>query len=203
MDTAHENSLLALLSLYDCLRHWDWMTWKLRPHVTRALSTVSHATLTTLPCTQIWSTAGLGSYSTTHLSTERTCSLSTAAFYQSYVDPFSACIRLHDRPAHFDTKSADLSDEFANDSDDETDDPDSCRPDELRLANFEAFAPRRARHNFASTCFTIDLGAHNVDLAYDLSYHIGRFTISPEISPWMKAEHRVAELVAMESNPLS
>ena len=39
--------------------------------------------------TELWSTAGLGSYSTTHLSTERTCSLSTATFYQSYVDAFS------------------------------------------------------------------------------------------------------------------
>jgi ATP-dependent DNA helicase PIF1 len=30
-DTRHGNAALIDLSLFDCLRHWDWLTWKVRP----------------------------------------------------------------------------------------------------------------------------------------------------------------------------
>jgi hypothetical protein len=30
-DTGNGNAALLSLSLFDCLRHWDWMTWRVRP----------------------------------------------------------------------------------------------------------------------------------------------------------------------------
>ena len=30
-DTRHGNAALLDLSLFDCLQHWDWMTWRVRP----------------------------------------------------------------------------------------------------------------------------------------------------------------------------
>ena len=121
---------------------------------------------------------------------------------QSYIDAFRARVRLHDHPEDFYTDPAVLSDESADDSDDETDDPDGCRPGELPLADFEAFARRGARHDFASTCFVNELGARDFDRAYYWSSHVGRSAISPDVWSKMKAEHPVAQLVATDSSPL-
>ena len=36
-NAANGNAALLDLSLFDCLQHWDWMTWRLRPRASSRL----------------------------------------------------------------------------------------------------------------------------------------------------------------------
>ncbi len=97
-DTAYGNPLLPLLSLYDCLLHWNWVFWKLRSRATPRVINYfprypDDPALATYPdycrvrlmlhhpfvdCADLLSVDG--------------------RVYQSYVDDFRACVRLHQHP---------------------------------------------------------------------------------------------------------
>jgi len=197
-DTRNGNAALLSLSLFDCLQDWDWKTWKVR---SRAPSRV----INYYP----WYSrdAPSPSYSDycrvklmLHHPFVDWVDLLTVdgQLYESYIDAFRACHRLHTHPQDFYTDPE--ADEEASDDSDE--DPEEEVEDEQPLADFEAFARRRPQEDLTRIDLLDSLGSREMDRAYDWSLHVGRYDLSPDIWERVKAENPVAQVVAMDSSPL-
>lgn len=201
-DTANGNAALPGLSLFDCLRNWDWLTWRIRP---RAAARVIN----------YFPRYPKDPKSTTHSDYCRVKLMLHHPFvdwadllsvdghvYGTYTDAFRACSRSH---SHLEDFYTDPDNEDGNtDSDAETegdldfeDGSDTNHP----LADFEAFARRQPREDFTVMELRQEVGIREIDQNYDWSIHVGRYDIDPEIWDQVKAENPVAQVVAMDSSP--
>jgi hypothetical protein len=176
-DTGNGNAALLSLSLFDYLQHWDWMTWRVRPRA-------SPRVINYYPrYSNDQGSPGYSDYCRVKLMLHHPFVdwpdlLSVdGQVYQSFVDAFRACVRLHTHPQDFYTDPAAESD----DSEDDSDDDPQEQPDEHPLADFEAFARRKPWEDFTSIDFIDSLGTRDMDRAYDWSPHVGRYDIPPEV----------------------
>ena len=197
-DTKNGNAALPDLSLFDCLRHWDWLTWRVRsrarPRVInyypRYLNDPESLTYADYCRVRLMLHHPFVDYA----------DLLTVdgQVYGSYIEAFRACYRSHTHPQDFYTDPEPESEA----SDSETDeDPEEQAEDDHPLADFEAFARRRPQEDFTRIDLLDSLGTREMDRDYDWSLHVGRYDISPEIWDQVKAENPVAQVVVMDSSP--
>jgi hypothetical protein len=110
--------------------------------------------------------------------------------YGSYIEAFRACKRLHTHPEDFyNDPEGEVSDSDSDSGDEDLQE----EVDESPLADFEAFARRRPGVDFTACGDLLDsLGSREMDLSYDWSAHIGRYSeIYPEVWGQMKAENPI------------
>src|SRR5208282_1952129 len=176
-DTGNGNAALPDLSLFDCLLHWDWVTWRVRPRA-------SPRVINYYP--QYSNDSGLQTYSDYcrvklmlhHPFTDwADLLLVDSQAYGSYIDAFRACHCSHTHPQDFYTDP----EAECSDSDDESnEDPQEEADNEHPLADFEAFARRRPQEDFTRMDLET-LGTRELDRNYDWSLHVGRYDLSPKI----------------------
>ena len=197
VDTQNGNSALPNLSLFDCLQHWDWLTWKIRPRA-------SPRVINYFPrYSNVPESPDYSDYCRVRLMLhhpfvdwEDLLSVDGQA-YGSYIDAFQACRQSHTHPQDFYTDP----EAECSDSDSESDEDPEEEPDEHPLADFEAFARRRPQEDFTRMDFLDGLGNREIDRLYDWSSHVGRYDISPEIWQQMKDENPIPQVVTVNSSP--
>ena len=197
-DTKNGNAALPDLSLFDCLRHWDWLTWRVRsrarPRVInyypRYLNDPESPTYSDYCRVRLMLHHPFVDYA----------DLFTVdgQIYGSYIEAFRACYRSHSHPQDF---YADPEPESGASDSESDEDPDEQAEDDHPLADFEAFARRRPQEDFTRTDLLDSLGTRGMDRDYDWSLHVGRYDISPEIWDRVKAENPIAQVVVMDSSP--
>ena len=197
-DTRNGNAALPGLSLFDCLQHWDWMTWRVWPRASPRVINyyLRYSNNVDSPTYSDYCRVKLMLH---HPFTDWADLLSVdSRAYGSYIDAFRACIQLHTHPQDFYT---DLEAE-CSDLDDESEDPQEDADDNYPLADFEAFARWRPQEDFTHMDLLDALGTREMDRNYDWSLHVGRYDISPEIWDQIKAGNPITQLVTMDSSPL-
>lgn len=201
-DTANGNAALEGLSLFDCLRNWDWLTWRIRP---RAAARVINyfPRYPKDPKSSTYSDYCRVKLMLHHPFVDwEDLLIIEGQAYESYTDAFRACSQLHSHPEDFYT---DPDTEPGNpDSDADTDDdlgPEDASDSHYPLADFEAFARRRPQNDFTLMDFGDRIGTRDIDRGYDWSTHVGRYNIHPEIWDQIKAENPMAQAVTMDSSP--
>jgi ATP-dependent DNA helicase PIF1 len=193
-DTGNGNAALLDLSLFDCLRHWDWLTWKVRPRASPRVINY-YPRYSSAAESQTYSDFCRVKLMLHHPFVGwEDLLLVDGQVYGSYIDAFRVCHRTHTHPQDFYT---DPEAEYS-DSDDESDDDPQEQVDEHPLADFEAFARRRPQEDFV---YTDLLGARVVDSSYDWSLHVGRYDIAPEVWERVKAENPTAQVVTADPSP--
>jgi hypothetical protein len=176
-DTANGNSALPDLSLFDCLRFWDWMTWKLRPRASPRVINYfpRYPNDSKSPTYSDYCRVKLMLH---HPFTDWTDLLTgEGQTYDSYVDAFRACRQLHTHPQDFYT---DLEAGFP-DSDESEEELELGPEDDHPLADFELFARRRPQEDFTRVDSSGGLGSREVDCQYDWSAHVGRYEVSLDV----------------------
>ena len=197
-DTAHGNAALIDLSLFDCLRHWDWLTWRVRsrarPRVInyypRYLNDPESATYADYCRVRLMLHHPFVDWDDLLVVDNQV--------YGSYIAAFQVCHRSHTHPEDFYT-DPEAEPEV---SDDESDEDPEEQAEEHPLADFEAFARRRPQEDFTRADLLDSLGAREVDRNYDWSLHVGRYGLSSDIWDQVKADKPMAQVVMMDSSPL-
>ncbi|KID81125.1 ATP-dependent DNA helicase PIF1 [Metarhizium guizhouense ARSEF 977] len=198
IDTKNGNAALPDLSLFDCLRHWDWLTWRTRPrarprvinYYPRYPNDPESPTYTDYCRVRLMLHHPFVDYA----------DLFTVdgQHYESYNEAFQACRRSHAHPQDFYTDPE--PDPEASDSESD-EDPEEQAEGDHPLADFEAFARRRPQEDFTRIDLLDSLGVREMDRDYDWSLHVGRYDISPDIWDQVKAENPIAQAVLMDSSP--
>ncbi|EFY93991.1 ATP-dependent DNA helicase PIF1 [Metarhizium robertsii ARSEF 23] len=183
-DTKHGDAALIDLSLFDCLRHWDWLTWKVRPRASPRV--INYYPRLGRPVDGGWSGVWV---------LYRCFSGLSPLAYSP--DAFRACRRSHAHPEDFYTDP----DPESGASDTESDEDSEEQAEDHPLADFEAFARRRPHEDFTRVDLLDSLGSREMDRDYDWSSHIGRYDIPPDIWDQVKAENPIAQAVLMDSSP--
>jgi hypothetical protein len=159
-DTANGNQALPRLSLFECLRNWDWMTWKIRP---RAAARVINyfPKYPKDPKSSLYSDYCRVKLMLHHPFIDWTDLLMVDGWaYGSYIDAFRACSLSHNHPEDFYTDPVN-EDENISDSGTETEGdlgPDDRSDINYPLADFEALARRRPREDFTEMDLGQDIG---------------------------------------------
>ena len=196
-DTKNGNAALIDLSLFDCLRHWDWLTWKVRPRASPRVINY-YPRYSNDPESQTYADYCRVKLMLHHPFVDWDDLLMVDnQVYRSYIEAFQACHRSHTHPEDFYT---DPEAESEGSDDDSDEDPEE-QAEEHPLADFEAFARRRPQEDFTRADLLDSLGAREMDREYDWSLHVGRYDISPEIWDQVKAENPLAQVVVMDSSP--
>lgn len=196
-DTKNGNAALLDLSLFDCLRSWDWLTWRVRPRASRRVINYYPRYLNDPE------SPGYADYCRVRLMLHHPFvdwdDLLTVdhQVYRSYMDAFQACRHSHTHPEDFYTDP----DPESEVSDNESDEDPEEQAEEHFLADFEAFARRRPQEDFTRVDHLDGLGAREMDRDYDWSLHVGRYDISPDIWDQVKAENPIAQVVVIDSSP--
>lgn len=202
-DTQNGNPALPNLSLFDCLRHWDWVTWRVRP---RASPRVIHYYPRYLndPNSPSYADYCRVKLMLHHpfVAWEDLLSVEDQV-YQSYVEAFGACTQLHTHPQDFyaDPEADGEADESDSDSESDEDVEEQALND-YPLADFEAFARRRPQDDFTRIDGLDRLGGREIDCTYNWGLHVGRYNIPPEVWEQVKAENPTTQLVTIDSSPL-
>jgi ATP-dependent DNA helicase PIF1 len=202
VDTANGNIALLGLSLFDCLRNWDWLTWKIRP---RAAARVINyfPRYPKDPRSTTYSDYCRVKLMLHHPFVDWADLLSVnGQAYGSYIDAFRACSQSHSHPEDFYTDPDNEDDN--TDSATETEDdlgPEDGSDTDYPLADFEAFARQRPQEDFTLMDLGQDIGTREIDRDYDWSVHVGRYNIYPEIWDRIKAENPVAQVVTIDPSP--
>jgi hypothetical protein len=198
-DTRNGNAVLPNLSLFDCLQHWDWLTWKIRPRASpRVINYFPR--YSSIPESPDYSDYCRVRLMLHHPFVDWDDLLSVdGQVYGSYIDAFQACRRSHTHPPDFYTDP----EAECSDSDNESDDDPEEEPDEHPLADFEAFARRRPQEDFTRIDLLDGLGSREIDRQYDWSAHVGRYDISPDIWQQIKDENPIAQVVTVDLSPHS
>ncbi|EFY94197.1 ATP-dependent DNA helicase PIF1 [Metarhizium robertsii ARSEF 23] len=204
-DTKHGNAALVDLSLFDCLRHWDWLTWKVRPRASPRVINYYPRYLND-PESPDYSDYCRVRLMLHHPFVDWDDLLMVdGRVYGSYIDVFRACLRSHTRPCR---RSHAHPEDFYTDpdpesgaSDTESDEDSEEQAEDHPLADFEAFARRRPHEDFTRVDLLDSLGSREMDRDYDWSSHVGRYDISPDIWDQVKAENPIAQVVAMDPSP--
>ena len=199
-DTANSNPLLIGLSLFDCLCNWDWMTWRVRPRAAARVINYFPRYLKD-PMSATYSDYCRVKLMLHHPFIDWTdLFVIDGQLYESYIDAFQACSRLHTHIEDFYTDPDHEGDDQDSNSESEEDiDPDDDT--NYPLADFEAFARRRPREDFTLMDPEQDLGTRDIDRDYDWSTHIGRYNIHPGIWDQVKAENPIKQVVSMDPSP--
>ncbi|EXU94545.1 PIF1-like helicase, partial [Metarhizium robertsii] len=198
-DTKHGDAALIDLSLFDCLRHWDWLTWKVRPRASPRVINYYPRYLNDPE------SPGYSDYCRVRLMLHHPFvdwdDLLTVdgRVYGSYIDAFRACRRSHTHPEDFYTDPDPDPESGASDA--ESDEDFEEQAEDHPLADFEAFARRRPHEDFTRVDLLDSLGSREMDRDYDWSSHIGRYDIPPDIWDQVKAENPIAQVVAMDPSP--
>jgi ATP-dependent DNA helicase PIF1 len=198
-DTQNGNTALPDLSLFDCLRSWDWMTWKARPRASLRVINYypRYSNNPDLPSFTDYCRVKLMLH---HPFTDWIDLLTVdGQVYRSYTDAFQACLRsrTHTHPQDFYTDpeaESEGSDESEKEREDLTD-------DDHPLADFEAFARRRPREDFTRTDLLDSLGVREIDRNYDWSLHVGQYNLSSDVWEQVKAENPTTQIITMDSSP--
>ena len=204
VDTANGNIALPGLSLFDCLRNWDWLTWKIRP---RAAARVINyfPRYPKDPKSATYTDYCRVKLMLHHPFVDWADLLSVdGQVYGSYIDAFRVCSQSHSHLEDFYTDPDNEDDNTGSDTDTETQDsldPEDGSDTNYPLADFEAFARRRPQEDFTLMDLGQDIGTREIDRVYDWSVHVRQYNIHPEIWDQMKAEHPVIQVVTMDSSP--
>ncbi|KAK8912682.1 hypothetical protein VCV18_012361 [Metarhizium anisopliae] len=194
IDTNNGNAALPDLSLLDCLRHWDWLTWRNRPRA-RPRVINYYPRYSNDPESPTYADYCRVRLMLHHPFVDYADLLTVdGQVYGSYIQAFQACQRLHTHPQDFYT------DPEASDSESD-EDPEEQAEGDHPLADFEAFARRRPQEDFTRIDLLDSLGVREMDRDYDWSLHVGRYDISPDIWDQVKAENPIAQAVLMDSSP--
>jgi ATP-dependent DNA helicase PIF1 len=183
------------VTLFDWIQLWDWGKWKLQP---RARPRV----INYYPCYSN-NTEGpaYGDYCRVKLMLyylfqgwDDLLTVDNQA-YRLYIDAFKACKCSYTYPEDFYTDlEADTDDESNKDLVEDA-------TDETPLADFETFARRRLYEDFTCIDLSDNLGSREMDLQYDWSAYIGRYTIGTEVWDQIKAENWAVQEVTVDSSP--
>ena len=191
---------IATLSLFTCLRSWDWSKWKVRPRAKpRVINYYPlYSNESTSPAFTDYCRVKLMLH---HPFTAWDDLLTIDnQVYRSYTEAYSACKRLHDHESDFynDVNPEPDAGEEEEDSDTEPD----LEEDNTVLGDFEILARRRPNHDL-SQINTDTLGSRPIDQAYNWSIHIGRYTIRHDIWAQIKACNPALQTVTVNSDPES
>ncbi|KID81041.1 ATP-dependent DNA helicase PIF1 [Metarhizium guizhouense ARSEF 977] len=198
IDTNNGNAALPDLSLFDCLRHWDWLTWRNRPRA-RPRVINYYPRYPNDPESPTYADYCRVRLMLHHPFVDYTDLLTVdGQVYGSYIQAFQACRRSHTHPQDFYTDPE--PDPEASDSESD-EDPEEQAEGDHPLADFEAFARRRPQEDFTRIDLLDSLGVREMDRDYDWSLHVGRYDISPDIWDQVKAENPIAQAVLMDSSP--
>ncbi|KAH8654651.1 hypothetical protein BGZ60DRAFT_508337 [Tricladium varicosporioides] len=202
-DTANGNQARPHFSLFDCLRNWDWMTWRIRP---RAAARVINyfPKYPKDPESTLYSDYFRVKLMLHHLFVDWTDLLVVdGRAYGSYIDAFRACSLSRNHPEDFYT-GPDKEDDDTSDSETETEEdlgPDDGSDVNYPLANFEALARRQPREDFTDVDLGQETGTRDIDRNFNWSVHAWRHNIHPEIWDQIKVENLVTQVVTMDSSP--
>jgi ATP-dependent DNA helicase PIF1 len=205
-DTGHGNAALPGLSLFDCLQHWDWLKWTIRP---RAKPRVINyfPRYPNDPNSSTYSDYCRVKLMLHHpfVAWEDLLTVDGQT-YGSYTDAFRACSQLHSHPQDFYTDPEDDNTDSDTDSDSDSDTDEDLGPEDgsdtdYPLADFEAFARRRPQEDFTLTDLGQDIETRDMDRDYDWSGHAGRYDICPQIWDQKQAENPIAQVVTVDSSP--
>lgn len=198
VDTQHGNAALADLSLFECLRSWDWKIWKIRARA--PLRVINYyPRYSNDPDSTSFVDYCRVKLMLHHPFTDWIDLLTVDnQVYGSYIDAFQACRLLHNHPHDFYT-DPEAEPEVSDDSDSDLGEEDE---DEHPLADFEAFARRRPQEDFTSIDLLDSLGTREMDRSYDWSSHVGQYEIFPDVWEQMKAANPTAQVVTMDASPL-
>jgi ATP-dependent DNA helicase PIF1 len=198
-DTRNGNRFLPALSLFDCLRLWDWLIWKIRPRASPRVINYYPRYLNDPK------SPGYSDYCRVKLMLHHPFTIWSDLLsvenetYGSYIESFQACKRVHTHQEDFYNDPE--GDSSVSDSD--SADEDLQEADESPLADFEAFARRRPGFDFTACADLLDsLGSREIDRSYDWSIHIGQYIdIYPEVWEQIKAENPIELRVEVDSSP--
>ena len=201
-DTGNGNASLPTLSLFECLRLWDWRMWKIRPRA-RPRVINYYPRYPNDPKSPGYSDYCRVKLMLHHPFTDWSDLLSVEGeTYGSYIEAFRVCKRFHTHPQDF---YNDLEGEGSHsDSDsDSGDDGQEEAGNDYPLADFEAWARRRPGVDFTTYRDMLNsLGSREIDRWYDWSTHIGRYDeIYPEVWEQIKAENPIELRVEVDSSP--
>ena len=176
-DTGMEMPALPGLSLFDCLQHWDWMTWRIRPRASPRVINY-YPRYSNDPNSATYPDYCRVKLMLHHPFTAWEDLLSVEGqVYESYVEAFRACQHSHTHPHDFYTDPEADDEAEESDSDDESDD-DPEEQAEHPLADFEAFARRRPQDDFTRMDYLDSLGSREMDCNYNWSPHVRQYDIS-------------------------
>ena len=193
--TDQVNLALALITLFEWLRTWNWTTWTVRPRAPPRLINY-FPRYSSDPVSSEYSDYCRVKLMLHHPFQQPTDLLSfDGCDYGSYVDAFQACGRLHTHPDDFYT------DPVADNPDTDSDDESVCTDySDGPLADFEVFARRRPCDDLICS-FTDDLGGRDLDRLYDWTSHVGRDLTTPEEWDQFKLLHHTEQAVTVNSDP--
>jgi ATP-dependent DNA helicase PIF1 len=201
VDTDNGNDALRDLSLFQCLRFWDWMIWKLRP---RAKPRVINyfPRYKNDPRIEAYSDYCRVRLMLHHPFVDWDDLLSVEGqVYASYIDAFRACTQQHVHPEDFYT---DLEELEGLGSDSDTDSDDSSDEDEdnnYPLAGFEILARRRPRDDFPRVDVSEGLSYRDIDRDFNWPMFFARYNHPSSILDQVRAENPVNQVVNATSSP--
>ena len=173
------NATLRDLSLFQCLRFWDWMPWKLRPRA--KLRVINYFPwYKNNPRVEEYSDYCRVKLILHHPFVDWDDLLSVdGQVYDSYVDAFYACKQWHVHPEDFytDLDESGLGVDSDSDSDSDTDSDDTSDEDSDNnhpLADFEILACRRPRDDFPHVNDE-GVGYQDMDHNYNWSEYVGQY----------------------------
>lgn len=167
---------VADLTLFECLRAWDYRLWKHRPRAKERIINY-FPRYPDEPSAATYADYCRVKLMLHHPFTELSDLLTVdSQLHGSYVEAFQACSELHSHPSDFyvDPKDDDP------DDDEESDVEPDPEEDEHPAADFEMFARRRLGQDIDRVVGT-DLGDRILDRQYDWSAHIGSCNIRKDI----------------------
>ena len=158
-DTQNAAPALFDLSLFDCLRSWDWLTWRVRPRASPRVINYYPRYLND-PESPSYSDYCRVRLMLHHPFVDWDDLLTVDhQVYRSYIDAFQACHHSHTHPEDFYTDP----DPESEASDSESDEDPEEEAEERSLADFEAFARRRPQEDFTRVDLLDGLGDREMD----------------------------------------
>ena len=188
------------LTLFECLRSWDWIKWRKRPRASQRVINYFPRYLndSSSPTYEDFCRVKL----MLHHPFEEWKDLLTidGHTHDDYPAAFEACSSQHTHPEDFYVDPEGSDDE----SDDGNDDNDGDEAPDPELADFELFARRRGRGELITMDRLDGLGSRPLDRSYDWLSHVGKYALVVE-EGWarLKAEHSITQAVTIDSSPES
>src|SRR5580692_1433760 len=200
-DMDNSNAALQNLSLFQCLRFWDGMIWKLRPCAKpRVINYFPR--YKNNPRLEAYSDYCRVKLILHHPFVNWDDLLSVdGQVYTTYVDAFRACIQQHVHPEDFYTdleESGELGSVSDTDSDISGDEGEDIHHP---LADFEILARRRPQEDFPRVDVSEGLSYRDMDRDFNWPMFFGRYNHLSGILDQLQAEHPVDQAVTTNSSP--
>jgi ATP-dependent DNA helicase PIF1 len=184
------------LTLFECLRAWDYRTWKHRPRAQQRVINYFPRYPSDPSATTFTDYCRVKLMLHHPFTVAADLLMVDGQLYESSIQAFQACTDLHSHPPDFYTDPEDDNPDEDEDSDIEPD----LEEDEYPLDDFENFARRLPGQDLEQVINT-DLGDRILDRQYDWTAHIGSYNTRMEDWEQFKAINPTLQIVTVDPSP--